>query len=361
MEQSLLPSSDSGSVRRVLIRVDGNETIGMGHLLRCLSLAQELRRKGDVAVEFVTQAHGVSGDAVRRAGFPVHSLPVEIPWEEEGRSLVKRITEGGTDLVITDLRWIDRDYLVALRDTGAVVSVIDEWGGKEIPADILINGTVVPAWHRYVTNGSVEVYLGPEYALLHPSFAQAHRMQRHLQEKGEDLLIALGGDDPFHLTLKTLRGLEKLTAPLEVTVVIGPAFVEVDRITQAAQGSRHRTTLLRNVENMAELMCQTDLAITGGGLTALEVACTGTPAIILCEVDHQVETADVLEEAGAAVNLGLGLDLPDDALAERVEALLADRKERDRLSRAGKKLIDGQGTQRVTEVLVRAMGSRSPR
>ena len=92
--------SESSKQVRVTVRADGNETIGMGHLLRCLSLAQELRQAGDTAVEFVTKAHGVSGEAVRRAGFPVHSLPVEIPWEEEGPALAERIAQNGTDLPV---------------------------------------------------------------------------------------------------------------------------------------------------------------------------------------------------------------------------------------------------------------------
>ncbi len=330
------------SDRRLLIRVDGNETIGMGHVMRCVTLARMLRSRGGVEAEFVTRADRVSLEQIRRAGFPVHPLPVSIAG----------------DAVLTDLRRSEPGALEGLASAGALRVVIDEWGNQEISADLLINGTVVEAWHRYPGNGAMRKYLGPSYALLDPSFSDVHRRVRQIRKDPSNLLIALGGDDPFHLTVRVMEGLERMPRSFEITVVIGPAFLDEERIRQTARISRHRTTLLKNIPNMSEVMCQHDLALTGGGLTALEVACTGTPALIVCEVDHQLETAKALEEKGAALNLGLGQRIEPDFLAEQVLSLLADPGRRLELSRSGRELIDGRGTERVTEILAEALALR---
>jgi spore coat polysaccharide biosynthesis predicted glycosyltransferase SpsG len=164
--------------------------------------------------------------------------------------------------------------------------------------------------------------------------------------------LQLSGDDPFRLTLKVMEALEEVRRPLRVTVVIGPAFFNEEEIREKASCAQHRYDLQKNVPNMAELMCQTDLAVTGGGLTALEVACTGTPALIICEVAHQVDTARALECQGAVVNLGLGESLEPLEIAGHVESLLADPGRRLQLSQAGKSLVDGRGVERIRMILV---------
>ncbi|MBI3636424.1 MAG: UDP-2,4-diacetamido-2,4,6-trideoxy-beta-L-altropyranose hydrolase [Candidatus Rokubacteria bacterium] len=342
----------------LLIRVDGNETIGMGHVMRCLYLADELRTRGSAAIEFVTKQSAASVGQIEGAGYRAHVLPADIEWADEIVAVATWIGSSRVTAVITDLRWPEAGYLSRLKSTGALVVVIDEWGDKKIVADVLTNGTAVSAWHRYTTEEPVVSYLGVRYALLHPSFADAHRRERQIPAVGRNVLIALGGDDPYRLTVKVMKSLESVVGSLSITSIIGPAFIDEADIRAVAAVSRHRYTVLKNVSNMAELMCAADVALVGGGLTALETACTGTPALIVCEVDHQVDTAEALEAAGAAQSLGLGTETLPATIADRVAALLSDQSARSGLSRAGKTLVDGGGTQRIADVIDAALRSR---
>ena len=155
-----------------------------------------------------------------------------------------------------------------------------------------------------------------------------------------------------------MRALESCPSRLAVTVVIGPAFVNEGEIAQVAAGSRHRYTVRRNASNMAELMAHADVAFTGGGLTALELACAGAPGLILCEVPHQLETAAVLEQQGAALSLGFGMAVPDAELVRTLRALLDDDARRRRMSEAGKRLLDGQGCARVVRAILDTVAAR---
>jgi spore coat polysaccharide biosynthesis predicted glycosyltransferase SpsG len=343
---------------RVLIRVDGSETIGMGPLTRCLPPARARTLPPAVEVEFVTQDEPAALRQLEKAGFRFHPLPRAVTRQEQWRALRDLAVQKGSSAVLVDLRELAPEESAGVMATGAVVGVIDEWGRKEVRADLLFNGTAVAAWHRYTTDPSVACHLGLDYALLEPAFVQVHETDREIQEKARRVLVVLGGDDPFHLTVKVMESLELLPEALEITAVVGPAFLDEEEIRRCAERSRHRAVVLKNIRDVAQRMSQTDLALTGGGLTALEVACTGTPALIVCEVDHQVETADALQKTGAVVNLGLGVQASREAIAGKVAALLADGPKRLALSQAGKRLVDGRGTERVARILMETLAAR---
>lgn len=346
---------------KLLIRVDGSETIGMGHVMRCITLARELSSDPAIRVEFATRAEPAALRSIGQAGFPVHPLPRAISREEIRPILRDLVIQTDARALLTDLRELEPADLEGAGQAGALTAVIDEWGNKKIRADLLFNGTAVPSWHRYEAGPSVTCYLGLEYTLLEPAFARVHDENREIPEKARRVLIVLGGDDPFHLTVKILESLERLPDPLEITVLIGPAFLKEDEtgIHRHARQSRHRVTVAKNVQDVAQRMREADLGIIGGGLTALEAACAGTPALIVCEVDHQVETAVALERAGAAVNMGLGVQASPEKISGQIAALLAGRQERLALSRAGKKLVDGRGTGRVARILREALAARA--
>lgn len=346
---------------RVLIRVDGSETIGMGHVMRCITLARELSSDPAMNVEFVTRAEKAALRSIEQAGFPVHSLPRVISRDQARPILREIMIQTAACAFLTDLRELEPADLAGAREAGLLTAVIDEWGNKEIQAELLFNGTAVPSWRRYVAGPSVSCYLGLAYALLEPAFARVHDEFREIPEKARRILIVLGGDDPFHLTVKIMESLERLPDPLEVTVLIGPAFLEEDeaQIYRHARRSRHRVTVMKNAQNVAQRMREADLSVIGGGLTALEAACAGTPALIVCEVNHQVETAAALEQEGAAVNLGLGVQASHEKISGKVAVLLSGRQERFALSRAGKRLVDGRGTERVARILREALAART--
>jgi UDP-2,4-diacetamido-2,4,6-trideoxy-beta-L-altropyranose hydrolase len=69
---------------KVAVRTDVSTRIGTGHLVRCLTLADGLRRSG-AEVLFVSRPHDVPvAERIRTAGFSLVELPallaVRRPW-----------------------------------------------------------------------------------------------------------------------------------------------------------------------------------------------------------------------------------------------------------------------------------------
>lgn len=331
----------------------------MGHVMRCLTLAAEISRRAPIDPLFVMRefAHGI--EWARRQGVSVVSLEEKLSPSAELAFACRVIDQEKPEAVITDLRKLVAGLPEAVRERDILCVTIDEWGGEKISSDILVNGTIVPSWHRYELEGAVQCCVGPDYALMEESFAQAHSRERLIGESSR-ILLAMGGDDPFFLTRKALSAMERLDRSLSGVVVIGPAFTDGTQIRQMAARSRHSWEVAENISDMARRMLEADIGITGGGLIALELACTGTPGFIFCEVDHQQETASVLEKYGAAVNLGLGTNLSEEELARRVADLLNDPAHRAAMQQAGKKLVDGKGCQRIAELILDRLSVQVP-
>lgn len=342
----------------ILLRVDGSDQLGMGHVMRCLSLARELARSTTLEPVFVMRAFDLGTRWVAQQGHEVVPLPADLAPREEAERLSALIRERQALGVITDLRTLPSGLLDAVHAAGALCVVIDEWGRRAIRADLLTNGTIVPAWHHYELEGTVRCCIGPRFALLEPQFAELHERPRVSGTGPPRVLAAMGGDDPFFLTAKILRALERIPRALEVTAVVGPAFTNGEEIERLAAASRHRATVRRNVSDMAELMAGSDVALAGGGLVALELACVGTPGFIVCEVSHQLETAAALEREGAAVSLGFGVAVPEEEIAREAAALLDDDGRRARMSASGRRLIDGRGCARIAEAILDGLRAR---
>ena len=59
---------------RVVCRVDASFEIGIGHVMRCLSLVIELKKHG-LIIEFICQKHkGNLIDIIKSKGFSVYGL-----------------------------------------------------------------------------------------------------------------------------------------------------------------------------------------------------------------------------------------------------------------------------------------------
>ena len=110
-----------------------------------------------------------------------------------------------------------------------------------------------------------------------------------------------------------------------------------------------------NPPHMRELMLACDVAITGGGQTTLELAATGTPGLALRLADNQTGNLEGLSATGALRWIG---DSKDTNLKQKLISALRDlaenRETRDEMSRAGRQLIDGAGTERVARAILRA-------
>ncbi|HET7292537.1 MAG TPA: hypothetical protein VFM88_08940 [Vicinamibacteria bacterium] len=330
---------------RVLFRVDGSVSMGMGHVYRSLAIADALRDTSRAAIAFLMTAQHVEG-LKTVAGY---GYPVRLAGESSLDTYLELVRDYSPDILINDLPSVDRSYLAALAHIGAttvnLVDTLDDLEKTEAYAQLIVS----------VMNEERETpenfYGGPGYAILRRHFRDTGEKQ--VRERPRMVLLTFGGSDPQGLTLKAARALETLPGGIELVAVAGPAF-SYQREFEALQGVlKRKVTLMRQVEgHIADLMFEADLVLCSGGMTVYEIAALGTPGLVLAQNTREEARMRAFARRGSVEFLGLGSDIGEEEIARRVRELLGDVARRREMSRRGRSLVDGLGALRTAELVL---------
>lgn len=326
------------NVKPVVFRTGGNKQIGLGHLRRCLSLAEALRPFGTDCF-FLLDEDPVCVDHVTAAGFEAIGIQ---PGEDLSQTIAQ-CRKRKALAIVADSYALDAAYLIGLRKTRAVVAAVDDLADRELPVDLVVNGLMNADQLAYRGLRTTRYLLGPQYILLRSEFADEPK--RTIAEHIGRVLITVGGTDPERLTPKLVHWVSDTLKDVSVDVVMGPMF----------DGSLHsggRTTVHSNPQNIRSLMLGADLALCGGGQTTYELAATGMPAVAIRLADNQTQSLEGLNSAGVLVWAGDAHDADLEAKTKRVlTALASDRARRAAMSQRGRALVDGQGAMRVARTI----------
>jgi UDP-2,4-diacetamido-2,4,6-trideoxy-beta-L-altropyranose hydrolase len=354
----------------VAFRTDASLQIGTGHVMRSLTLADALRGRG-VSSTFVCRPHqGHLLSLVTQRGHQALALPdlqegaetnrngtahshwLGVDWATDAQETQQMLSvhTGGepVDWLVVDHYALDVRWEQALRPMAKRIMVIDDLADRPHACNLLLDQNLGRKEADYcgLLKGKTDTLIGPQYALLRPEFAALRAqslVRRQSSPQLRRLLITMGGVDKDNVTCQVLAALQScnLPADLFVTVVMGqhaPWLAEVK--AQAAQ-MHWPIEVLVDVDNMAQLMAECDLAIGAAGSTSWERCCLGLPTIQIALAQNQVPIAHSLSHAGAA------LILQGMAIAQSLPGLISNLTRAEQLyavSLAASEVTEGKGT-----------------
>ena len=358
----------SRPLRRVAIRVDASPQIGTGHFMRCLALADAIRRRGG-EIEFISRhmpEHLRRALTAHRHGFhPLgHARAGECAGGEYSKWLgttekadadetLARLTERKPDLLIVDHYALGSQWEAAVRSSVGRVLVIDDLANRAHECDFLLDQNVCDgADERYrgKVPGGCQLLLGPRYALLRGRFRTLRERVGERHGPIRRVLVFLGGVDSGNYTGMAIKALSSVAgSDLAADIVIGelhPGRREIEVACVSAGYACHIET-----DRMAELMAAADLAIGSGGSATWERCCLGLPTVTLCVADNQRRLVDEAALCGLVYAPQVA---PEDAatLARHLQSLMENPLLLRAMSRNGLRMVDGRGRERV----VRALG-----
>ena len=336
-------------------RCDAGSTIGTGHLMRCLVLADELASRGHQCVFYVAALAGAPMQALMRRGHRVEVLessrqpgpPIQPGNEHElDCSLdeeVMRFMTSATrqlDVVVLDHYALDRDWLTRTAETWRHAVALDDLGDRALPVDILIDPAGDFSTGRSGLRADTVQLFGPTYALVGPEFVAGRpgSLSRTRVEL-RHLMVSMGGADPLDVTGEVVDRLVSMHPEFEVTVVCGPSYAYYDRLRARLDRSGFR--IVHAAPSLAPLLRETDLAIGAPAGSAWERCCMGVPSLAVVTHSNQTATARLLSRAGAA----LLVSSPDSVPA----AVERGARELTNISQAAAGLVDGLGPRRVAD------------
>jgi spore coat polysaccharide biosynthesis predicted glycosyltransferase SpsG len=321
------------------IRTAAGPRIGFGHLRRCMILAQSLRDCCTPVFLLNSQ------DRWSRKELTDHGC--EFYCEEPGKAW---LFYPDPSAVLIDMRVADGlDLLIAsARIRGIPVISVHDLGLNPLPSDVVIDGSMVPGSFQNNFSRKAEIFKGADYMILTPVFHQLHQKRRRIRKKIQSIVVNLGGGDSHAFFPRVLDGLKLWAQNVDVVGIRGFVCWGQDQLERMDWSPLHFRWECASPD---QFLMNADLAITAGGLSAYEALCAGTPLLALSYDPLQQTTIHAMEGAGACIDLGLGDELDPLRLAETLECLNADHSERARISKNGRKIIDGRGTERVSGII----------
>lgn len=324
----------------VALRCDGSPAIGFGHLFRSLALAREFVERG-ADVTFVTTRGPEAVALVEREGYAVRDGLAAVPT---------------ADALVLDVRdETPRGAIDALRARGVLIATIDDPTDRRLSADLAFYPPI-PQVEEFGWRGFTGARLvGGEWVVLRRAFAEAPVRTARARAT---VLVTMGGSDPAGMTQTAMEALGAMSDEFDVDVVLGPGYQDRERLEACIPRLARRVRVLEQPSDIRAVMLGADLAVASFGVTAYELAATATPAVHLCLTPDHARSATRLQEAGAAVVVGVHTGSEGPAIAQTVGALLAAPARRETMGRAGRRLIDGRGAARVVERIIKELEAR---
>lgn len=347
----------------IAIRADSSYEIGIGHVMRCITLASEIRRQLNARVIFISRkADGSAIHKIKAAGFEYVELNSGVDCSSsnlkhghwlrasqeqdvvEVKSVLDKLNIKFLDLMIVDHYGIDIEWHRLAKSFSKQLSVIDDLGDRQLDCHFLLDQTFNCDKNKYASkvNSDCKMMLGTDFALLRSEFRGLPIVQ-HSRAK---LLVMFGGTDPDNLTLQALRATHKLPSIDEIIVVLSDTAKHLEQVTEFCN-SQKNVSLQISPKNIAQLMSESTLAIGAAGTTSWERCAAGLPAVVVVQALNQREIASNLKKAGVLTFIEAS-DIESSLLKETV-IWLDKLKDSDITRIKCQKICDGAGASRVVK------------
>jgi UDP-2,4-diacetamido-2,4,6-trideoxy-beta-L-altropyranose hydrolase len=262
---------------KILIRVDGSSEIGLGHIVRCLSLAYILKNKFSISFYCQKIPFHLASE--------IKANDFELNMIESESSFIELLSTN--DIVVIDGYNFDERYQIDIKRKKCKLVCVDDLFDKHYYADLIINHTPSILPSQYISYPHTQFALGLNYALLRPSFLDRANQPRII-ERIKTILICFGGSDPKNLTFSILNIARQFNEFDKIIVVMGSEFVNKQNILDLANlDTRIEAHCNADEKQMLNLMLRSDLAIIPSSSVLIESIYCGCISISGFYTDNQ--------------------------------------------------------------------------
>lgn len=277
---------------KIYFRADASSTIGYGHFIRTLALADMLKEDFDCTF------------------FTCHPTPYQVSEMEKVCPHVT-LQEGthyddflshlqGDEIVVLDNYFFTTDYQRAIKRKGCRLVCIDDMHDKHYVADVVINHTLTDA-SLFDVEPYTELCLGFGWALLRKPFLEAAKRRHAFINRIEKVAICFGGSDEYDNTGLFIRTMLQMGGVKSISAVVGDAYQPKYR---KLDDRRVRYYSCLTADEMASLFCDVDLVICSASSVCIEALACGPTIAVGWYVGNQKAFYDLLINQGIAIPLG---------------------------------------------------------
>lgn len=338
------------------IRVDGNDKIATGHIMRCMAIADAFRSRGEDTTFIIADEY--PKDIIESHGYNTICLNTE--WDDMDAETVKMtelIEKEKIEKLLVDSYYVTYNYLESLSRHTAVI-YIDDLNSMAYPVDAVINyaGYEKPDYGKQYGGTDTQLWMGSMYTPLRSEFFNC---RYNFRTNANRVFITTGGTDKYNMAFRTAAHMVKERKDLELYIIAGRYNKNVSELMKLQSGHPENIFVFRNADNMAELMQKCDMAISAGGTTLFELCACGLPTVCFGFADNQLGLINMLGGQGIMVNVG---DIREE-MEKKIENISAESFRlldngflRKSYSQRMSVITDGKGALRIADRILELHG-----
>lgn len=296
-------------MKKILFRADAGSTIGYGHFIRTLALADMLKDEFDCYFATVRPTPFQTREMNRIC--KTITLPEGDLHYDYFLSLLK-----GTEIVVLDNYFFSEAYQLRIKEIGCKLVCIDDLHDKHFYADIVINHALGVTPDDYSGESGTKYLLGFKFALLRREYLFEKKPKK---QKRYGCLILMGGADPLHITLTILNIMESLEFEQPIAVIVGDGYKD-----ESSLMAKNWVTLYKGITGaeVYELMQDSSFGIFPASTSAIEACAARLPFICGYYVENQKDIYNGLKNHGLAICIGHFENLQHKIIENAIHELL---------------------------------------
>ena len=269
---------------RINIFTEGGLELGLGHIYRTLSLAKQLKKHA--TIKFLTTSGDIEINKIKENNF-------EVFRRENIAEIENQLNLNKPQIVIIDKLEIEESFCRDIKQSfNPKIVIFGNTSSANKYADIVINAAIGTDYRNksYVDKNTNTLYFeGSKYLVLRDEFYE-HKNSYEFKNDLKRILLIFGGSDQSNLTSKVLNELLNMDYNFKIEVVLGAKFgfhSELNQVLDKHENKKEKVNIYRDVNNISELILNSDLIITSPGTTMYESFCIGAPTIAFYQNPYQ--------------------------------------------------------------------------
>jgi len=344
----------------VLIRVDGGseETLGMGHVYRCLNLASVLKK--EFKVFFLTKKYPDAIKLIKERRFSVIYLAGYKTLHRELAKISSVLDSLRPKLFIADIRNIENNYIKAIKKKGCIFVYFDDLGRKDLRPDVMINPSPIKRFLDYPSSRGVRYLLGLKYFILNNASSLRKKRYCKVRRHAKRVTMSFGGADPKDCTYKIIRHIDRFPKGIKYNFILGPAYKNKRQVMRYIRSSYrgNNVTIKEDVKDMIHLFSLSDIAVVSGGDTLIEALYARVPTIVVPTIWYEDVIAKKMKKQGYTLKTSQIDHLKETEFVSRLSSMVCDYSKRLKMHKSSKGLVDNNGANRVFKYLKEILSHR---
>jgi spore coat polysaccharide biosynthesis predicted glycosyltransferase SpsG len=341
----------------ILFRCDATPEQGWENFYQCMTLAQAIQRRRRGTYFFSRLQPNHLALTIHRGGHDWIAADHRVGTSDDLDATLAQARRLNAAAIVVVARDLSVEYLRELNASGLLVITVGPDCDIDFPNRMVLNPFLGTGPEQYRYARGTQLLVGPKYALVRGVVRRVRPLRPAEPPAPFRALLALGDDDLPGRSVELAKELLDMPKVDKLSVVARPHHPRLDELRAVIAEEPGRAEIISENAEVSTRLTRAHFAVTTGCPWSVELACLGMPQLIMTEGERYVPNAERLDEEGAARYLGAAESVTPGQFRTAVQDLLLDPHERRMMTRSGRQLIDGRGTDRFvngTEILLHA-------